>query len=552
MEDLEKNRFVRRLWEKDATLWKTEPKELLQISNSLGWLTVVDWMIPKLKEITDFAVSIKSLGFKDVVLLGMGGSSLAAELFRASLPSQEGYPALHVLDSTDPDWIDNLECSIHLSKTLFIYASKSGTTIEPASFFNYFYDRTNQKGEQFIAITDPGTFLEKFAKEKQFLKIFLNPPDIGGRFSALSYFGLVPAALGGKDIGALVKSAKSMMEQCQKDSVDKENPAVSLGSALGELYKQGKDKLTFILPKSLETLGLWIEQLIAESSGKDGKGLVPVVGEELLDPKSYGKDRVFIRIKNSSPKLPSEENLWKKLGETHPLIEIEVPQPTDLGGEFIRWEIATATACALMGVNAFDQPDVQLAKDQTKYILSRIVKEGGLTMEKPHYENEDFQMRMSRAAQKQVPLPPAEDPLNPLKTILKNAQPHQYIGLLAFLPNDSATENTLNSMRNSLRTQTGLATLFGFGPRYLHSTGQLHKGGPNHGLFILITKESKKPIPIPGEKYSFEELELAQGVGDFQALEGKERPVIHFHLKAPFSKSLTSLSNKLCAHSSVG
>ena len=541
LKTLERIGFAKKLWAKDPALWKNEPQHQKIIKNSLGWLFVADKVLENLDELLNFTEEVKKDGVEQLLLLGIGGSSLAPELFRLSLPVKPGFPKLYVLDSTDPDWISEVETSLRLDKTLFIFASKSGTTIEPLSFFNYFYNRVKENGNQFVAITDQGTFLENLAKEKGFRKIFLNPGDIGGRFSALSYFGMVPAALSGMNVKELLKSAKKMGSLCAAHVPLKENPAVRLGLFLGELAKLSLDKVTLALPQELEAFGLWIEQLIAESSGKEGKGIVPIAGESFTANKNYTEDRCFVAIhyKNKG-EITELESFLKNIEKKFPLLKIVLNQPEDLGGELIRWEIATAAACALLGVNAFDQPDVQSAKDMTGTILKELESKGSLPRFLSHYEDEFFKITFSDVSLQNIELN-QKNCSGLIKDFFAQINPNDYIGLLAYLPFKLSLHDELQDLRNSLRDQTKAATLFGYGPRYLHSTGQLHKGGANTGVFLILTQEPNKELPIPGKKYSFKDLEMAQALGDFQALNSKGRRCLYIHLKKDALVSIQKL-----------
>lgn len=566
-QNLKKINFVERLWSKDTALWKQEPVHQKIISNSLGWLTVTEWMQEKLNELTHFAEELKREGTRHILLLGMGGSSLAPEVFRLTLPSQKGFPKLRVLDSTDPGWIHNIEKSVALKKTIFILSSKSGTTIEPLCFYKYFYERAHKNGSRFIAITDAGSYLENLAREKKFRRIFLNPSDIGGRYSALSYFGLVPAALAGMDVQGLLKSAQKMVRSSTTAVPIEKNPAVQLGIALGELAKSGRDKLTLILPGEMEALGLWIEQLVAESSGKDGRGIIPIAGENWDQPELYGNDRFFVSLSMDSAKDKKVENRVGLIEKTHPLIRIRIQAPIDLGGEFFRWEIATAVACSILGVNAFDQPDVQSAKDKTQSLLKELTEKKSLPNLPVHIQGKKFEASFSPASlsgsgslfqqEAKAAFPgknrsgtlslKARSHSRTLVKFLARIMPNDYIGILAFLPFQKATDKKLNQLRTALRHRTRAATLFGYGPRYLHSTGQLHKGGPNSGAFILLTSDPEKEIKVPGERYSFGELERAQALGDFQALASKGRRAVRIHLRQPLAQSLDEIQKVIKA-----
>lgn len=532
---LEKENFVKRLWDRDASLWKNEEDHQKIIKNSLGWLTVADLVAENVDQILDFAEEVKKSGIQDVVLLGMGGSSLASEVFRLILPSEKGYPKLHVLDSTDPNWVYEIEKSVNLPKTLFVFSSKSGTTTEPFSFYSYFFDRVKQNGRQFISITDPGTFLEDLSKEKGFLKTFLNPSDIGGRFSALSYFGIVPCALSGKDVQGLLESAKNMMTACSPSIPAENNPGLELGVVLGELAKQGRDKVTLMTGKGLESFGLWIEQLVAESSGKEGKGIVPIAGEMMSDPGAYGNDRlfIFVTMKNDK-KMTNLMNFQKK---DHPVVLIEMEKPTDLGGELFRWEIATAVACSVIGVDAFDQPNVQEAKDLTKSVLKELSSTGNLPELPVHIKEKKISVTFSQKSLRSVR---NNSPVEMMKKFFDQTKTGDYFGILAFLPFEDKTDKELSKFRTLLCDSKGASTLFGYGPRYLHSTGQLHKGGADNGIFIVLSAKTKKDMNVPGQSYTFGQLEMAQALGDFKALDSRGRRAVYIHLDCPVPSSLNA------------
>jgi transaldolase/glucose-6-phosphate isomerase len=473
---------VRRLWEHDHTLWKPEPAE---IKDRLGWLTVIDQMLDEAPALRQFARTVADEGYHTAVLLGMGGSSLAPEVLATTFGPAKGALELRVLDTTDPAAILNVEREIDLSRTLFIVSSKSGTTVETMSQLAYFRDKAPD-GKQFIAITDPGTPLATLGRERGFRRVFLNPSDIGGRYSALSYFGLVPAALIGADIDGLLDRAHEMLHACHQCVAPEENPGAWLGAALGEAALAGRDKLTLVLPPEIASFGTWIEQLIAESTGKEGKGIVPVAGETLGAPDIYGNDRLFIAI--------GEHNGLDALEQAgHPVVRLAYRDPLQLGSEFFRWEFATAIAGNVLGINPFDQPNVQAAKDATARVLREGVKDA----------------------------PPAPS----LAALLEQVRPGDYIAIQAYLPRNAETTARLQATRMKLRGRYHVATTVGFGPRYLHSTGQLHKGGPNTGVFIQVVGEITQDVPIPGAAYTFEELERAQALGDLQSLQEERRRV---------------------------
>lgn len=537
-ENLKNQNFVQRLWSKDPALWKIEPEHQKIIANSLGWLTVANWVSDRLGELTAFAAEVKRSGFRDVVLLGMGGSSLAPEVFRLSLPQfKKGYPKLHVLDSTDPGWVHSIEKEIALKKTLFVVSSKSGTTIEPLSFYNYFFDRAKRNGDQFAAITDPDSYLESVAKKENFRKIFLNPSDIGGRFSALSYFGMVPAALAGMDVQGLIGHARKMMTACGAQTPVEKNPGVQLGVLLAALAKSGRDKVTLLLPAGLESFGLWIEQLVAESSGKECKGIVPIAGESLGAPEIYGPDRFFVVMGKGDKMF---ESRIKELDKNHPVARIPFQKPVELGAEFFRWEIATATACSILGIDAFDQPDVQSAKDIAKSLLNELKIKRALPPLPSQIQGKKVSVSLGKKLS-HLAGTNGSKPSALFENLKKEIRSGDYIGLLAYLPFNKALDKKLHRLRTVLRDGTKAATLFGYGPRYLHSTGQLHKGGANNGVFILITGDVKKDLDVPGEHFTFGQLETAQAFGDFQTLDAKERRVLRFHLHLPLPQSMNEL-----------
>ena len=518
---------VRRLWEKDASLWTRDSKVQEEVRARLGWLTAPSDMATAVGDLNAFAQDIKAAGYAHIVLLGMGGSSLAPEVFQTVLGNRAGFPELIVLDSTDPGRVLDVQNKIQLEKTLFIVSSKSGGTVELISFFKYFFDKVKKgqrpdgpvAGDQFVAITDPGSPLEALAKKSGFKKIFLTPPAVGGRFSALTYFGLVPAALIGLDVQKLLEKAAEMIADCSADRPAAENPALLLGIAMAVLAEEGRDKLTLLAPKNLESFGDWAEQLVAESSGKEGNGVIPVVHEPLCEMEHYGNDRFFVGLLSASQR---DEALEKRLealaAKGYPLLTLKIDEPEDLAGQFFLWEMATAIACALLKINAFDQPDVQSAKDKTKSLLKEIELKGQLEVKASAMTLEDF---------------------------LGDLKPGNYIGILAFLPDRPLVKNALIEVQTVVRNFARNAVTLGIGPRYLHSTGQLHKGGPNSGAFILITAKPAEDLAVPGEKYSFGQLEFAQAMGDYETLDFKDRRVIHLMLEDASEKGLNSLRDQI-------
>lgn len=521
IEKVRKNALVSRLWKKDPTLWTQDPAGRAEIAQRLGWLDAPARSGQLAAEILAFADEIKSEGFTQVVLIGMGGSSLAAEVFQNVFGVAPGYPALSVLDSTDPGRVRDVESKLDLAKTLFIVSSKSGGTIELVALYKYFAERLRQTaGEawarQFIVITDPGSPLETTARQQGLRRLFHGFADVGGRFSALTPFGLVPAALIGVDIRKVIASAAAMAARCA-DNVDAaDNPAVLLGVSMAVLAESGRDKLTFALPGQLASFADWAEQLVAESSGKEGCGIVPVVGEKTDRPGVYGTDR-FFAVFESAP--GASGGLTAGLERSgHPYVCLKVESADAIGGQFFLWEAATSIACSLLKVNAFDQPDVQSAKDRTKTILSELSRGGAAEIRKPDMALDAF---------------------------WDNVEDGDYAAILAFLPDRPESRAQLEELAADIRHKTRVAVTLGFGPRYLHSTGQLHKGGPNKAVFFMITAEAAADVAVPGEAYTFGQLETAQAMGDFRALEEKGRWIFHSRLAKPDAESLRALCDSI-------
>lgn len=543
LDRLDAEKFPRRLWEQDASLWKAEPEHQKIIHHALGWMTVSRVMLEHVDDLLNFVESARQAGFKHAVVLGMGGSSLCPDVCRATFGAAPGYLQLHILDSTVPARILSVGKSLDLARTLFMVSSKSGGTVEPLSFFKYFFDRVRSvKGdaaaENFVAITDPGTSLEKLAQDHKFRRIFPGQPDIGGRYSALSNFGLVPAALEGVDVRGLLLRARQAGKDSGADVAAEENPGVSLGVIMAEAALEGRDKLTFVVSPGIQTVGDWLEQLIAESTGKEGKGVIPVAGEDLGDPSVYGKDRLFVRLQLRSESNPSIDQKLRALGQAgHPVVRIELKDKLELGEEFLRWEIATATAGSLLGIDAFDQPNVQESKDNTNRLLDQFKSEGKLPDESPQIEAGAVHFYG------QAPAGGGGSAEDFLAGFLGQRKLNEdYVALMAYLEPTTEHDDALKAIRLALRDGLGVATTLGYGPRFLHSTGQLHKGGPNHGLFIQITAEDAGDVPIPGEPYSFSVLKRAQALGDLQSLQSKNRRVIRIHLATNPGEGLAALS----------
>ena len=512
LRQLEQDAVVRRIAEKDAALWKSNGTVENEIRDRLGWLQVADRMEERVPELEALRKELVGEGFTDAVLMGMGGSSLAPEVFRQTFGSPKGALDVHVLDTTDPAAIAALEQAIKGRKAVFIVASKSGTTLETLSHYRYFWEKTSQKGGSFIAITDPGTPLAEEASRRGFRRTFLNPPDIGGRYSALSYFGLVPAALGGVDLADLLDRTATMVQACSPSVPVGENPGAWLGAVFAEAARVGRDKVTIVAPAAVKSFGVWAEQLIAESTGKEGKGLVPVADEALGAPEAYGTDRLFVRLALPGDDDPSVGRLTALSNAGHPVVTLKLSDPLSLGAEFFRWEYAIAVAGAILGINVFDQPNVQEAKDLTRKVLGQgnppTVGEG-----------------IRWAGQQGATLEAA------LQALLAQVRPGDYVALLAYIAPGADHDRALNTIRLGVRDKYRVATTVGYGPRYLHSTGQLHKGGPNTGVFLEVVGDDPNDLPIPGEKFTFGILKQAQALGDFQALRNHGRRVLRIQAR---------------------
>lgn len=529
--EVREKRVMERIWERDYTVWKSEPKE---ITNRLGWLESPAVMCEHAAHFRAFVDAIKAEGFEQVLLLGMGGSSLAPEVFSKIFGNAKTGLAkgLSVLDSTDPQAVLAAEKSLDLTKTLFIVSTKSGGTVETFSFFKYFYNRVAERvgaekaGRHFIAITDPGSRLADVAAQYCFRETFLNDPNVGGRYSALTYFGLIPAALVGVDVERLLDRAQVMT--CNTDGcncpVDGNNFGGQLGTVIGELAKAGRDKLTFVLSPKIESFGDWVEQLIAESTGKEGKGILPVVGEPLGSPDVYGDDRVFVYLKLAGDST-HDEKIQALENAGHPVIRLLLDDAYDLGGQFFLWEMATAVAGARLGINPFDQPNVEAAKILARKMVAEFTEKGRL----PKSES--------------APLTAAA-----LKDFLAQAGPGAYIAIQAYIQPTADTDRALLAFRTRLRDSTKLATTLGYGPRFLHSTGQLHKGDAGKGLFIQFSTQPVDDVTIPDEAgkpnwtLTFGKLKTAQALGDAQALRDAGRKVIHFDLGADALAGLKSMA----------
>ncbi len=529
LEQLAREDILRRIWKQDHTVWKTDPT---QISDRLGWLYIAEEMAGRTRQMEAVAFGVQAAGYQQVVLLGMGGSSLAPELFANTFGSAAGFPQLSVLDTTDPAGILALDSQLDYAKTLFIVSSKSGGTEETLSLFKYFYGQVlsslgkDSAGEHFIAITDPGSKLAGIAGSLKFRSIFLNDPNIGGRYSALSYFGLLPAALIGLDLDRLLSSAGEMASTCSAAAPVNANPAAWLGAILGRLALSGRDKLTFILSPRIASFGDWVEQLIAESTGKEGQGIFPVVGEAFSEPGAYSADRLFVSLSLAGEELDSAA-LDDLRAAGHPILIFEIDDVYDLGGQIFLWELATAIAGYFLGINPFDQPNVEAAKQSARQMMTGYKETGALPRQTPALQAAGISVYGAVES---------ETPDAALTEFISQANPGDYIALQAFLQPSESTTALLQELRSMLRQRTRLAGSLGYGPRYLHSTGQLHKGDGGNGLFIQFSDDGSPVLPIPDEinspdsSISFGTLKMAQALGDNQALQDTGRRVIRFHL----------------------
>lgn len=522
---LERLRFADALWRKQLDVWSSDSAVQSLVATRLGWLDALDVVTPQLPRLREFSGAVRRDGFTHVVLLGMGGSSLAPEVLRQILASQNSTPSFQVLDSVDPDAVR--AAMAHAATSLFIVASKSGSTIEPTTMAAEAKRRVIEAGHaqwasRFVAITDEGTTLHRTATADGYRDVFVNPSDIGGRYSALSLFGMVPAALMGLDLDRLLAGARAMESACRLAN-PRENPGLALGAVMNAGFERGRDKMTLLVPKRLESFGLWVEQLVAESTGKHKKGIVPIAGEsaEMSGPDTSGRtsiggdDRVFVvvRVGDETP----DPVLDRTKASGAPIVTIQLPDAYALGGEFLRWEIATATAGLLMKINPFDEPNVKQAKDATSALLKVYEQTKRVPLPEAHAEIDGVRLTLSEAAQAALNGAPAT-------SFLQVIGRGDYFSLLAFLPpDDRRFDDLLKEFRTTSGVRGQCATMFGYGPRYLHSTGQLHKGGANNGVFLVLVAEADTDLPIPDHPFSFSVLETAQAVGDFQSLDREQR-----------------------------
>jgi len=541
---------VRRLWQRDASLWTGEDE-----AKWLGWLGITDEQLASVAKLNEIAGEVKSAGFSDILLLGMGGSSLCPEVLALTFAQTPGFPRLHILDSTDPAQIRSVEKKVDLAKTLFIVSSKSGSTLEPNIYKQYFFERVQQTvgadkaGSHFFAITDPGSKMQQVAERDRFRHIFYGLPSIGGRYSALSNFGMVPAAAMGLDTGKFLQRTKEMVEACKASTPVEQNPGVMLGLILGTAATLGRDKITLLTSPGIADLGAWLEQLIAESTGKLGKGIIPVDRENIGAPEAYGNDRIFAYLRlESAPDRAQDAKVAALEKAGHPIVRIAVSDTYSLGQEFFRWEIATAVAGSILGINAFNQPDVEASKIVTKQLTSEDERTGSLPPEKPILEEAGFKLfadeRNAAALAKAVVAGASSDGQlkNYLRAHLARLRAGDYFALLGYVEMNAEHESLLQNLRMAVRDRKRVATCLGFGPRFLHSTGQTYKGGPNSGVFLQITCDDAQDLPVPGQKYTFGIVKAAQARGDFQVLADRQRRALRVHLGCDVKAGLGKLA----------
>ncbi len=546
IDDWNAHNKITALWNKDSQLWTNNNEQ-----QWLAWLDVIDTQYQNIASLQDFATQIKA-EFSHIVLLGMGGSSMCPEVLFETYGAAIGYPQLQILDSTDPGHILQLESSLDLSKTLFIVASKSGGTLEPNTFKQYFYQRMleivgeQQVGQHFVVITDPGSQMEKIAKQQHFRHIFYGDPEIGGRYSALSAFGLVSVALLGMDLSHFLQQAKTMQQACRNTEVEN-NPGVLLGLLLGTLAEQGKDKLTFITSPAIYDFGAWLEQLVAESTGKQGKAIIPVDLEPIVNINCYSPDRVFVYLALEKEEDTQQQTFIQALeAQNFTVIHIQIAHKYALAQEFFRWEIATAVACSVMHINAFDQPDVEASKIVTRELTSAYEHTGQLPGETPFIENNHIALYSDTTnitALEQILKDKQQDASITayLQAHFSRVQKRDYIALVAYITRNAKTQQSLQSLRQQLLEQYHCATCLAFGPRFLHSTGQAYKGGANNGVFLQFTIDDPQKLPVPGQQYTFSVVKNAQARGDFTVLAKKQRRVLRVHIKTTLDLALHDL-----------
>ncbi len=533
-----------RLWNRDATLWTGSDE-----SKWLAWLGAIGDQLDKVADLEAFQADVRSGGFTHALLIGMGGSSLGPEVLAQTFGPQPGYPVLHVLDSTDPTQIRAFEAKIDLAHTLFIVSSKSGSTLEPNILKQYFFERVKETvgadlaGSRFVAVTDPGSKMQEVASKDRFRRTFFGDPGIGGRYSVLSNFGTVPGAAMGLDLRGFLENARTMMLACGPTAAPQENPGVLLGCVLGALGRGGRDKLTVVASPGIADFGAWLEQLVAESTGKLGHGIIPLEGEPLGEPSVYGNDRVFAYLRLDDAGDSSQDSAIDALERAgHPVIRIGVAGSHFLGQEFFRWEIATATAGAILGINPFDQPDVEASKVKTRALTEAYEKTGALPSETPILTDHGIALFADQRNADALAAKASAQSLDAyVAAHLARLGAGDYCALLAYIEHGPAQLRALTEMRRIIRDRTRVATCVGFGPRFLHSTGQAYKGGPNSGVFLQVTCEEAKDLPVPGQRYSFGIVKAAQARGDFDVLAERGRRALRVHLGADVDAGLMRL-----------
>ena len=546
--DWTRHNGTRRLWERDAALWSNSDE-----AGWLGWLDSVRDLRQGAAALSEFGADVRKEKFTHALLLGMGGSSLCPEVLAMTFGWQFGSPELLILDSTDPGQVKAVEDKIDLARTLFLVASKSGSTLEPNIFKQYFFQRAKdvvgaeQAGSRFVAITDPGSKMEQVARQDGFRRIYFGVPSIGGRYSALSHFGMVPAAVMGLNVEEFLTRTADMVEACKLAGPAEQNPGVLLGVVLGVAARSGRDKLTIVTTPGVYDVGAWLEQLIAESTGKDGKGIIPVDRERLAPPARYGQDRVFAYIRHAATATPEQDQAVAMLEAAgHPVIRIELNDLYNLGQEFFRWEIATAVAGSLLGINPFNQPDVEASKVETRKLTSAYEATGSLPPESPF--SSEGEIRLFADGRNSAELQSAAGGDQSLSGLLRahlkriSAEKGDYFALLAYIEMNVTSEAHLQEIRHAVRDATRAATCLGFGPRFLHSTGQAYKGGPNSGVFLQVTCDDSADLAVPGQKYSFGVVKAAQARGDFDVLAARHRRALRVHLGKDVESGLRSLA----------
>ena len=538
-----------RLWQRDATLWTGGDE-----ARWLGWLDIAARQSARLAELEAFAAEVRGRQFTDAVLLGMGGSSLGPEVISTLFPSPDGHPRLVVVDSTDPQQVRAAAARLDPRRTLHIVASKSGSTLEPHILMERFWHDAQAAtgggaGELFVAITDPGSKLERAADERGFRRVFHGVPEIGGRYSVLSHFGLVPAAACGVDVGALLGRARSMTAACGAEVAAADNPGARLGVLLGEAAKQGRDKLTLIASPALWDLGAWLEQLVAESTGKLDKAIIPVDGERLAPPDRYGEDRIFVHLRLDGETEPVQESALQALARAgHPVVTLHLADRHDVAAEFVRWQMATAVAGSVLGIHPFDQPDVEASKIETRKLTNAYERQGSLPAEAPLLEDrglEAYSDRRNAAELTSAGPAPALSLPSLLSTHLGRIHRGDYFAILAYIEMNGRHREVLQTLRHRVRDRKRVATCLGFGPRFLHSTGQAYKGGPNTGVFLQITCDDGRDLEVPGRSYTFGVVKAAQARGDFQVLADRGRRALRVHLPADVESGLAALEEAM-------